>query len=78
LSRNDRSRPGPTDYAIGELVEVKLRRPQGDMIFYSARVIDRSRTYLRVCVVGTGSEVSLSRWDVRLFVRRPEGAQAVI
>ena len=66
-----RARPGPADYKIDDLVEVKLRRPQGDMVFYPARVFDRSLTYLRVRVVGTGSEVSLTRWDVRLFVRRP-------
>ena len=66
-----RARPGPTDYKIDDLIEVKLRRPQGDSIFYPARVIDRSRTYLRVRVVGSGSEISLTRWDVRLFVRRP-------
>lgn len=59
-------------YAIGDLVEVKLAHPSGDRIFYAARVIDQSRTHLRVRVIGTGSEISLTRWDVRLFVRRPE------
>jgi hypothetical protein len=62
---------GPEAYAIGELIEVKLDHPGGDRIFYPARVIDRSRTHLRVRVIGTGSEISLTRWDVRLFVRRP-------
>lgn len=71
LNRTQRSRPGPSDYKIDDLVEVKLRRPQGDSIFYPARVTDRSLTYLRVRVVGSGSEISLTRWDVRLFVRRP-------
>ena len=63
--------PGPSAYAVGDLVEVKLNHPSGDRLFYQARVIDRSRTYLRVRVIGTGSEISLTRWDVRLFVRRP-------
>ena len=62
--------PGPTAYAVGDLVEVKLDHPSGDRVFYPARVVARSLTYLRVHVIGTGSEISLTRWDVRLFVRR--------
>lgn len=62
---------GPEAYALGELIEVKLDHPGGDRVFYPARIIARSRTYLRVRVIGTGSEISLTRWDVRLFVRRP-------
>ena len=61
---------GPESYVIGELIEVKLDHPGGDRLFYPARIIDRSRTHLRVRVIGTGSEISLTRWDVRLFVRR--------
>jgi len=66
-----RARPGPSAYGIGELVEVKLRHPHDDRVFYPARVFDKSRTHLHVRVVGTGSEIALTRWDVRLFVRRP-------
>lgn len=66
-----RTRPGPSEYAIGELLEVKLAKPQGERVFYPARVFDRSRTHLHVRVVGTGSEIALTRWDVKLFVRRP-------
>ena len=48
-------------------MEVKLDHPSGQRVFYPARVVDRSLTYLRVRVIGTGSEISLTRWDGRVL-----------
>lgn len=66
-----RNRPGPSHYAAGELVNVRRPTPSGSMETYAARVVRPSRTHLHIRVVGTGSELTLTKWDTKLFVTRP-------
>ena len=68
-----RKRPGPSAYLRGTLVIVKLRNPEGKpSSWYEARVTKSSTQRLYVRVVGTGSELALTTWDVKMFVRRPD------
>jgi len=66
-----RDRPGPEAYGLDEIVEVKLRPAPGvEPRPFRARVIRRSRTHLHVRVLGSGTKIALTRWDVKCFVRR--------
>lgn len=77
VSSETRSRPGPSSYKVGELVEVKLPTPDSkERTWYLARIHKASRKQLTVRVVGTGTEHTFDVWPTRWFVRRPSAPPA--